>query len=62
MYRRGFLAILPALLALVSCAGPSVHAGSPQLTELNAASLEGLKAQFNRAADRARVILLLSPT
>ena len=43
--------------------GPrQVPPGQPPLATLSASSLEALRADFNRDADRTRVILLLSPT
>ena len=36
--------------------------GHPPLGRVTAASLETLRADFNRDADRVRIILLLSPT
>ena len=39
-----------------------VPPGQPPLARLNAAGLETLRADFNRDADRTRIILLLSPT
>jgi len=43
--------------------GPrQVPPGQPPLGILSASSLEALRADFNRDADRTRVILLLSPT
>lgn len=36
--------------------------GQPPLAELNAGSLEQLRADFNAAADQPRMIVLLSPT
>jgi hypothetical protein len=43
--------------------GPrQVPPGQPPLAILGASSLEALRADFNRDADRTRVILLLSPT
>ena len=36
--------------------------GQVPLAELNAASLDQLRADFNAAADQPRMILLLSPT
>jgi hypothetical protein len=36
--------------------------GQPPLAELTPGSLDELRAEFNAAADRPRVILLLSPT
>jgi hypothetical protein len=37
-------------------------AGQPPLAYLDAKSLDMLRADFNRAAGEARIILLLSPT
>jgi hypothetical protein len=37
-------------------------AGQPSLVHLDPASLESLRAEFNRAADCVRVVVLLSPT
>ncbi len=42
--------------------GHQVPAGQPPLDDLNIASLDSLKSDFNRYSDRIRVILLLSPT
>ena len=39
-----------------------VPPGQPPLGILSASSLEALRTDFNRNADRTRVILLLSPT
>jgi hypothetical protein len=36
--------------------------GQAPLIDLNAQSLDQMKDEFNRVADRSRVILLLSPT
>jgi len=36
--------------------------GQAPLAELNAATLDQLRADFNAAADQPRMILLLSPT
>lgn len=37
-------------------------AGQPPLVELNAIAFDTLKAEFNRASERFRMIVLLSPT
>jgi hypothetical protein len=42
--------------------GHQVPAGQPPLEDLNTASLDSLKSDFNRYSDRIRLILLLSPT
>lgn len=36
--------------------------GQMPLVELNTAAMDAMKADFNRASDRIRVIALLSPT
>ena len=65
--RRGWIAI--ALVAVVLAAlaqrqfgTHNAPAGQPALANLDAASLDRLRADFNRATDEARVILLLAPT
>jgi hypothetical protein len=42
--------------------GDQVPAGQSPLAQLNGDSLESLKVEFNRSANGARIILLLSPT
>jgi hypothetical protein len=37
-------------------------ADQPPIVEMNAAALSSLQAEFNRASNSVRVILLLSPT
>jgi len=37
-------------------------AGQPPLATLSAASLETLRTDFNRHADKVRIVVLLSPT
>ena len=37
-------------------------AGQKPLVEMNETALVGVKAEFNRTSDSARMILLLSPT
>jgi hypothetical protein len=39
-----------------------VPEGQPPLATLSASTLETFRADFNRDADRTRIILLLSPT
>jgi hypothetical protein len=37
-------------------------ASQPPLLEMNGSTISALQAEFNRASDKLRVILLLSPT
>jgi hypothetical protein len=55
-------AIVLIVAARVYFSGHQVPAGQPPLADLNSASLDSLKSDFNRDPDRVRVILLLSPT
>jgi hypothetical protein len=43
-------------------AGHQVPAGQSPLADLTTASLDSLRADFNRTPDQLRMILLLSPT
>jgi hypothetical protein len=65
--RRGWIAI--ALVAVVLAAlaqrqfgTHTAPPGQPPLANLEAGSLDLLRADYNRATDEARVILLLAPT
>jgi len=65
--RRGWIAIALAGVVLVAVAQRQLGThdspeGQPPLANLNAGSLEMLRADFNRAAGDLRIILLLSPT
>jgi hypothetical protein len=65
--RRGWIAIALAGVVLVALAQRQLGthdspAGQPPLASLDAASLEMLRADFNRAAGDLRIIVLLSPT
>jgi len=64
--RKGLIAVAVAMVLLGAAgyylAGHRAPEGQPPLKELNAQSLEQMKEEFNRAADRTRIILLLSPT
>lgn len=40
----------------------NVPAGQPALAHLDAGSVETLRADFNRAANEIRIVVLLSPT
>jgi hypothetical protein len=59
------IAIVAALLiaaAWYQFGGHRTPPGQPPLAELNAASLDQLRADFNASAGETRMILLLSPT
>lgn len=63
---KGLVAVAVAMV-LLGAAGYYLTShrapeGQPPLQELNAQSLDQMKDEFNRTADRTRVILLLSPT
>jgi hypothetical protein len=69
MNKRRFL--IPLLVVLAAIAGMfawvqfATHytpTGQPPLATLDAGSLGTLKADFNRAVDETRMIVLLSPT
>jgi len=59
------LAAVGAIVALVVLPRFFTHnapSGQPPLGFLDAGSLDGLRADFNRAASGVRIIVLLSPT
>ena len=62
------IALVGVIVALLLAAawyqfgGHRTAAGQPPLAELNAATLEQFRADFNAAADQPRMIVLLSPT
>lgn len=66
--RRRTLGILALVLVLVLgiawfLFGPGeTPAGQPPLVTLDSASLEALRADFNRGSNQTRMIVLLSPT
>lgn len=68
MAKRRKLALVAVIAAVLLAAawyqfgGRRTAPGQPPLAELNAGSLEQLRADFNAAADQPRMILLLSPT
>lgn len=68
MTKRRRLAVIAVIVALLLAAawyqfgGHRTAPGQPPLAELNAASLDQLRADFNAAADQPRMIVLLSPT
>ncbi len=65
--RKKLLVFAVAVAALLGAGwyqfgGHRTPKGQPPLADLNAASLDQLRADFNAAADETRMILLLSPT
>lgn len=58
----GVIAVLAGAMLWYLFGPRHVPPGQPPLGTLSASSLEALRADFNRNADRTRVILLLSPT
>lgn len=65
MKRIALAAALAALLlaaAWYQFGGHRTAPGQPPLAELNASTIDRLRADFNAAADQPRMILLLSPT
>lgn len=61
----GAASVLALGLVVANRAGVFSHdapAGQPPLAEMDARSLEALKAEFNQASTEYRVIALLSPT
>lgn len=67
MRHRKLLVLAVIVAALIGAAwyqfgGHRTPEGQPPLADLNAASLDQLRADFNAAADETRMILLLSPT
>ena len=55
-------AIVLAAAAYFNAGGHNAPANQAPLANLTTQSLEGFRADFNRAADRVRLVLLLSPT
>ena len=56
------IAVLAGAMLWYLFGARQVPPGQPPLGILSASSLEALRADFNRDADRTRVVLLLSPT
>jgi hypothetical protein len=64
-YRLLILFVVGAILVLGSWwqfGGHETPQGQQPLVTIDAAALEGLKRAFNEAADKTRVIVILSPT
>lgn len=68
MSKRQKVALVSIIAALLIAAawyqfgGHRTAPGQAPLAELNASSIDQLRADFNAAADQPRMILLLSPT
>jgi hypothetical protein len=65
--RRGWkvIALVAVVLAALAYRQFGTHtapAGQPPLVNLDAGSLDMLRADFNRAVGEGRIIVLLSPT
>ena len=56
------VAVVLAALAYRQFGTHHAPAGQPPLAHLDGGSLDMLRADFNRAAGEARIIVLLSPT
>ena len=55
-------AVLLAVTGIYLLKPSHAPAGQKPLVEMNETALAGVKAEFNRTSDSARLILLLSPT
>jgi len=58
----GLVVLMAAALAWYRFAPGEAPPGQPPLVTIDAAGLEGLRAEFNRNANETRLIVLLSPT
>jgi hypothetical protein len=58
----GLVVLIAAVAAWYRLAPGEAPAGQPTLVTIDAAALEGLRADFNRHANETRLIVLLSPT
>jgi hypothetical protein len=58
----GIVVVVLIIAARLYLSGHRVPADQPPLGDLDAGTLEDLKSDFNRNADKFRIILLLSPT
>jgi hypothetical protein len=58
----GLVVSIAVALAWYRLAPGQAPAGQPALITIDAAALEGLKAEFNRHANETRLVVLLSPT
>jgi hypothetical protein len=65
--RKTLLVLVPVVILLLAAGyyltgGHETPPNQPPLADLNGQSVQAFKQQFNSAADRTRIILLLSPT
>jgi hypothetical protein len=60
--KRALLVVIPAVAAAAIWYGAFSHQVPPGQPPMAIMDLAALRADFNRAADRPRLILLLSPT
>jgi hypothetical protein len=58
----GLVVLIAAALAWYRFAPGEAPPGQPPLATVDAAALEGLRAEFNRNANETKLIVLLSPT
>ena len=58
----GFVFLAAGLAGSVGCGPGTAPAAQPPMVTMNAQAIEDIRAEFNRSAGQARVILLLSPT
>jgi hypothetical protein len=56
------LVVLTAAVGWYRFAPGEAPSGQPPLVTIDAAALDGLRADFNRHSNETRVIVLLSPT
>jgi hypothetical protein len=58
----GLVVLIATAVAWYRFAPGEAPVGQPPLVTIDAAAVEGLRADFNRYANETRVIVLLSPT
>jgi hypothetical protein len=58
----GLVVLIAVAAAWYRFAPGEAPPGQPPLVTIDAAALEGLRAEFNRNANETRLIILLSPT
>jgi hypothetical protein len=58
----GLVVLIAAAVAWYRFAPGEAPAGQPPIVTIDAAALDGLRAEFNRHSNEARIIVLLSPT
>ena len=58
----GIVVLIGVSIAVVECGASPESPSNSSLTIVDGASVQEVKAEFNRAAAAARLVLLLSPT